>query len=174
MVPLFINSYLQPRPPTGRNLVLCFDGTSSAGKDVSVIVGSQHSLTNFPSFRKKHTNVVRMFELLQKDNNQRQFCYYQPGIGANVPLQEQATSKSSKPSKLSMIKDATLAKYVSLSSLSRRKLIVVGVKRNTEAHFGSIQVPNGSLSVGGSNLHVRIQPRFVPSHVLKTWLWFVT
>ncbi|KZS93571.1 hypothetical protein SISNIDRAFT_441474 [Sistotremastrum niveocremeum HHB9708] len=49
----------------GRNLVLCFDGTDA-------------------KFRSKNTNVVKFFGLLQKENVDRQMCYYQAGIGTYV------------------------------------------------------------------------------------------
>jgi len=45
-----------------RTLVLCFDGTSDA-------------------FTSKNTNVVKLFSLLEKDDQTRQLCYYQSGIG---------------------------------------------------------------------------------------------
>ncbi|CAE6463378.1 unnamed protein product [Rhizoctonia solani] len=45
-----------------RTLVLCFDGTSN-------------------HFSNRNTNVVKMFELLKKDDPGRQMVYYQTGIG---------------------------------------------------------------------------------------------
>lgn len=45
-----------------RNLVLCFDGTS-----------------NKPG--EKITNVLRLFQALNKNDEKKQLCYYQPGIG---------------------------------------------------------------------------------------------
>jgi hypothetical protein len=76
-----------------------------------------------------------MFELLQKDSP-RQICYYQPGIGtydAKVPLQEQTPSLASK---LSMLVDAALAKYVALLVQSPDPWVkqLIGHKWNTEAH----------------------------------------
>ncbi|KAG8944227.1 hypothetical protein FRC04_002094 [Tulasnella sp. 424] len=54
-------SSLKPtRPP--KTLILCFDGTSN-------------------SFSDENTNVVRLFNALEKHKSERQMCYYQPGIG---------------------------------------------------------------------------------------------
>ncbi|KAG8977139.1 hypothetical protein FRB90_008884, partial [Tulasnella sp. 427] len=50
----------QTRPP--RTLILCFDGTAD-------------------SFDDDVTNVVRLFAALEKEQPERQLCYYQPGIG---------------------------------------------------------------------------------------------
>ncbi|KIK69829.1 hypothetical protein GYMLUDRAFT_79892 [Collybiopsis luxurians FD-317 M1] len=47
---------------SSRTLVLCFDGTSN-----------EYDSTN--------TNVVKLFALLKKDNQDEQLCYYQAGIG---------------------------------------------------------------------------------------------
>lgn len=54
---------------------------------------------------------MRIYELLRKDD-ERQYCYYQPGIGtydAKVPLQAQSASLLSKTS---LAMEAILAKYV--------------------------------------------------------------
>ncbi|KDQ18883.1 hypothetical protein BOTBODRAFT_153759 [Botryobasidium botryosum FD-172 SS1] len=48
--------------PTGRNLVLCFDGTSNR-------------------FGETNTNVVKLFEVLKRDKEEKQMVYYQTGIG---------------------------------------------------------------------------------------------
>ncbi|KAG8903116.1 hypothetical protein FRC01_009325, partial [Tulasnella sp. 417] len=48
------------RPP--RTLILCFDGTAD-------------------SFDQDATNVVRLFSAFEKEQPDRQLCYYQPGIG---------------------------------------------------------------------------------------------
>ncbi|EIN12817.1 hypothetical protein PUNSTDRAFT_61007 [Punctularia strigosozonata HHB-11173 SS5] len=45
-----------------RTLVLCFDGTAN-------------------HFDGDNTNVVKLFELLKKDDHKVQLCYYQPGVG---------------------------------------------------------------------------------------------
>lgn len=45
-----------------RNLILCFDGTAKYYND-------------------GNTNVIRLFEGLDKNKTDRQICYYQPGIG---------------------------------------------------------------------------------------------
>ncbi|KAJ7721623.1 hypothetical protein B0H16DRAFT_1335184, partial [Mycena metata] len=74
----------------GRNLILCFDGTTNKFGEERI------------------TNIVRMFELLEK-NEANRFCYYQPRIGtydAKIPLQEQ---KSTLSSKISMTSDAIFA-----------------------------------------------------------------
>ncbi|KAG8926342.1 hypothetical protein FRC00_003010, partial [Tulasnella sp. 408] len=55
------NSSLEPTQPP-KMLVLCFDGTSN-------------------SFGEENTNVVRLFNALEKHKTGRQMCYYQPGIG---------------------------------------------------------------------------------------------
>ncbi|KDQ15887.1 hypothetical protein BOTBODRAFT_107984 [Botryobasidium botryosum FD-172 SS1] len=47
---------------TARNLVLCFDGTNS-------------------SFGPTNTNVVRLIEVLARDDDSKQMLYYQTGIG---------------------------------------------------------------------------------------------
>jgi len=74
----------------GRNLVLCFDGTTNKfGTD-------------------RITNVVRMFELLEKTSPE-QFCYYQPGIGtydAKIPVQDDNMTVFSK---FTMLVDAAFA-----------------------------------------------------------------
>ncbi|KAG8980681.1 hypothetical protein FRB90_007544, partial [Tulasnella sp. 427] len=49
----------------GRTLVLCFDGT-----------------TNIYDF--DNTNIIKFFDLLRKDEPDRQMVYYQPGIGTYV------------------------------------------------------------------------------------------
>ncbi|KAG8953853.1 hypothetical protein FRC04_001483 [Tulasnella sp. 424] len=49
----------------GRTLVLCFDGT-----------------TNLYDF--DNTNIIKFFDLLRKDDPDRQMVYYQPGIGTYV------------------------------------------------------------------------------------------
>ncbi|KAL0567603.1 hypothetical protein V5O48_014390 [Marasmius crinis-equi] len=49
-------------PPRSRNLILCFDGTSS-------------------EYSGENTNVVKFFSLLKKGNIDEQLCYYQAGIG---------------------------------------------------------------------------------------------
>ncbi|KAG9048238.1 hypothetical protein FS837_000437 [Tulasnella sp. UAMH 9824] len=49
----------------GRTLVLCFDGT-----------------TNIYDF--DNTNIIKFFDLLRKDDPDRQMVYYQPGIGTYV------------------------------------------------------------------------------------------
>ncbi|KDQ18896.1 hypothetical protein BOTBODRAFT_153774 [Botryobasidium botryosum FD-172 SS1] len=48
--------------PSGRNLVLCFDGTSNR-------------------FGEANTNVVKLFEVLKRDKEEEQMVYYQTGIG---------------------------------------------------------------------------------------------
>ncbi|KAK7677647.1 hypothetical protein QCA50_015443 [Cerrena zonata] len=53
---------LNTTTPKGRTLVLCFDGTSD-------------------QYDRDNTNVVRFYELLKKDDENEQLCYYQPGIG---------------------------------------------------------------------------------------------
>lgn len=57
---------MQQSPATSSNqprtLVLCFDGTGNA-------------------YNNEVTNVVRMFSALEKEQRDRQLCYYQPGIG---------------------------------------------------------------------------------------------
>ncbi|CAE7144134.1 unnamed protein product [Rhizoctonia solani] len=50
-----------------RTLVLCFDGTSN-------------------HFNRQNTNVVKMFELLKKDDPERQMVYYQTGVGTYTSL----------------------------------------------------------------------------------------
>ncbi|KDR82959.1 hypothetical protein GALMADRAFT_238664 [Galerina marginata CBS 339.88] len=68
----FLSSFPIPRPPlhmadssnTGnqpRSLVLCFDGSSN-------------------EYDADNTNVVKLFALLKKDNDE-QLCYYQAGVG---------------------------------------------------------------------------------------------
>lgn len=91
---------------------------------------------------KRLTNVVRMFELLQKDSP-RQICYYQPGIGtydAKVPLQEQTPSSASK---LSMLVDAALAKCVTFlvqpPDLWDKQLIVVPTWHEAEYESTSLE-----------------------------------
>ncbi|CEL52147.1 putative protein YEL023C OS=Saccharomyces cerevisiae (strain ATCC 204508 / S288c) GN=YEL023C PE=4 SV=1 [Rhizoctonia solani AG-1 IB] len=49
-----------------RTLVLCFDGT-----------------TNY--FDETNTNVVKLLDLLQRDNEEEQMVYYQPGVGTYAP-----------------------------------------------------------------------------------------
>ncbi|QRW27127.1 hypothetical protein RhiXN_01722 [Rhizoctonia solani] len=49
-----------------RTLVLCFDGT-----------------TNY--FDETNTNVVKLFSLLKRDNQEEQMVYYQPGVGTYTP-----------------------------------------------------------------------------------------
>ncbi|KAG8958743.1 hypothetical protein FRC00_002339 [Tulasnella sp. 408] len=49
----------------GRTLVLCFDGT-----------------TNIYDF--DNTNIIKFFDLLRKDDPDRQMVYYQPGVGTYV------------------------------------------------------------------------------------------
>lgn len=51
-----------PAPTGGRNLILCFDGTSNRYND-------------------KNTNVVKFMSLIKYDVPDRQLVYYQPGIG---------------------------------------------------------------------------------------------
>ncbi|KAG8680219.1 hypothetical protein FRC11_002790, partial [Ceratobasidium sp. 423] len=50
---------------TGRNLILCFDGT-----------GDQYDQDN--------SNIVRFVQLLKKDDRSKQMVYYQAGIGTGV------------------------------------------------------------------------------------------
>jgi uncharacterized protein (DUF2235 family) len=53
-----------------RSIVLCFDGTESKfGPD-------------------PYTNLLKLFRLLDKDDSSSQICYYQPGIGASMTIQE--------------------------------------------------------------------------------------
>ncbi|KDQ18885.1 hypothetical protein BOTBODRAFT_103545 [Botryobasidium botryosum FD-172 SS1] len=47
---------------SGRNLVLCFDGTSE-------------------KFGERNTNIVKLFEVLKRDKEEEQMVYYQTGIG---------------------------------------------------------------------------------------------
>ncbi|KIO29821.1 hypothetical protein M407DRAFT_226348 [Tulasnella calospora MUT 4182] len=54
-------SSLEPTLPP-KTLILCFDGTSN-------------------SFSDENTNVVRLFNALEKHKTGKQMCYYQPGIG---------------------------------------------------------------------------------------------
>ncbi|KAG8952364.1 hypothetical protein FRC04_004792 [Tulasnella sp. 424] len=51
--------------PPPRNLILCFDGTAKY-------------------FNDGNTNVIRLFEGLDKMKSERQMCYYQPGIGTYI------------------------------------------------------------------------------------------
>lgn len=58
---------LVERPKTsGRSLVLCFDGTSNHFSDMN-------------------TNVVKLVELLKKDDPSQQMVYYQTGVGTYSP-----------------------------------------------------------------------------------------
>ncbi|CDK26607.1 unnamed protein product [Kuraishia capsulata CBS 1993] len=50
-------------PAVSRNLILCFDGTHNQFESLPF------------------TNVLKLFRMLEKDND-NQICYYQPGIGA--------------------------------------------------------------------------------------------
>ena len=95
-----------------------------------------------------------MYELLRKDD-QRQFCYYQPGIGtydAKVPLQEQPASL---PSKVSLAMEAVFAKYV-LGEAIVQLIMVLPSQLYSEAHPWRLQILDGALSFGRSHLHVRI------------------
>ncbi|KAF8594721.1 hypothetical protein BDV93DRAFT_611738 [Ceratobasidium sp. AG-I] len=56
---------LKPKPVKERSLVLCFDGTSN-------------------HFSHQNTNVVKLVELLKKDDPERQMVYYQTGVGTYV------------------------------------------------------------------------------------------
>ncbi|KAG8876165.1 hypothetical protein FRB97_004372, partial [Tulasnella sp. 331] len=47
---------------SGRTLILCFDGTTN-------------------EFGTDNTNVIKLFQLLKKDDPGTQLVYYQPGIG---------------------------------------------------------------------------------------------
>ncbi|CAE6482239.1 unnamed protein product [Rhizoctonia solani] len=49
-----------------RTLVLCFDGTTNVYDDTN-------------------TNVVKLFSLLKRDDQEEQMVYYQPGVGTYVP-----------------------------------------------------------------------------------------
>ncbi|KAG8923715.1 hypothetical protein FRC01_012447, partial [Tulasnella sp. 417] len=51
--------------PQPRNLILCFDGTAKY-------------------FNDGNTNVIRLFQGLDKMRTDKQLCYYQPGIGTYV------------------------------------------------------------------------------------------
>ncbi|CAE6356295.1 unnamed protein product [Rhizoctonia solani] len=53
---------VRPRGLSKRTLVLCFDGTSN-------------------HFSSQNTNVVKLVELLKKDDPERQMVYYQTGVG---------------------------------------------------------------------------------------------
>ncbi|KAG9016007.1 hypothetical protein FRB90_003866 [Tulasnella sp. 427] len=59
---LIIPRKMERQPKT---LILCFDGTSN-------------------SFNDENTNVVRLFSALEKNEMDKQMCYYQPGIGTYV------------------------------------------------------------------------------------------
>ncbi|KAG8918945.1 hypothetical protein FRC01_001563 [Tulasnella sp. 417] len=65
-----LESSLLPVPPP-KTLILCFDGTSN-------------------SFSDENTNVVRLFNALEKHKMARQMCYYQPGIGRSLRASHQA------------------------------------------------------------------------------------
>ncbi|KAF8595457.1 hypothetical protein BDV93DRAFT_548796 [Ceratobasidium sp. AG-I] len=56
---------LKPEPIKERSLVLCFDGTSN-------------------HFSDQNTNVVKLVDLLKKDDPERQMVYYQTGVGTYV------------------------------------------------------------------------------------------
>ncbi|KAH7317499.1 hypothetical protein B0J17DRAFT_686697 [Rhizoctonia solani] len=76
---------------TGRNLIVCFDGT-----------GDQYD--------KDNSNIVRFVQLLKKDDRSKQMVYYQAGIGTGVG--PRPTSKFL--SKLSMTVDMALATGLSV------------------------------------------------------------
>ena len=79
---------------------------------------------------KRITNVVRIYELLRKDDG-RQYCYYQPGIGtydAKVPLQAQSATLLSETS---LAMEAMFAKYVLVRKSS------CTANRSSAAIFGS-------------------------------------
>jgi len=48
----------------GRTIVLCFDGTGN-------------------EFSDNITNVLKLYQLLKKEDDKKQLCYYQTGIGTN-------------------------------------------------------------------------------------------
>ncbi|QRV79027.1 choline transport protein [Ceratobasidium sp. AG-Ba] len=83
--PLKTGDFPQVIPPverhTGRNLILCFDGT-----------GDQYDNDN--------SNIVRFFQLLKKDDRSKQMVYYQAGIGTGI------NSKGSTNSFINKISDA--------------------------------------------------------------------
>ncbi|CAE6498953.1 unnamed protein product [Rhizoctonia solani] len=56
---------LKPVSPE-RSIILCFDGTSN-------------------QFSNQNTNVVKLVELLKKDDPERQMVYYQAGVGTYAP-----------------------------------------------------------------------------------------
>jgi uncharacterized protein (DUF2235 family) len=65
-----------------RTLVLCFDGTAGMFTPkvlTRLSVSPLHSGTH--PINVKNTNVVKLFGLLEKDDQARQLCYYQSGVG---------------------------------------------------------------------------------------------
>ncbi|CAE7055861.1 unnamed protein product [Rhizoctonia solani] len=58
-----LKAKLRQKPiASNRSIILCFDGTSN-------------------HFSNQNTNVVKLVELLKKDDPERQMVYYQPGVG---------------------------------------------------------------------------------------------
>ncbi|CAE6474913.1 unnamed protein product [Rhizoctonia solani] len=76
---------------TGRNLIVCFDGT-----------GDQYD--------KDNSNIVRFVQLLKKDDRSKQMVYYQAGIGTGVGPRPSGKFLS----KLSMTVDMALATGLSV------------------------------------------------------------
>ncbi|KAG9002752.1 hypothetical protein FRB90_011321, partial [Tulasnella sp. 427] len=70
-------SVLQSQP---RNLILCFDGTAKY-------------------FNDGNTNVIRLFQGLDKMRTDSQICYYQPGIGTYVSPTKSVNQISRRASK---------------------------------------------------------------------------
>ncbi|CCO35988.1 putative protein YEL023C [Rhizoctonia solani AG-1 IB] len=71
---------------TGRNLILCFDGTGE-------------------EFDKDITNIVRFFRMLKKGDPSRQMVYYQPGVGTGM----KTSSANPFLKKFSLLVDAAFA-----------------------------------------------------------------
>ncbi|KAG9076960.1 hypothetical protein FS749_011201, partial [Ceratobasidium sp. UAMH 11750] len=63
---IYYRLWTKEPPPPVRSLVLCFDGTSN-------------------QFSNQNTNVVKLMELLKKNDPDRQLVYYQTGVGTYAP-----------------------------------------------------------------------------------------
>lgn len=68
-------------PRRARTLVLCFDGTGDQFDDDVCILPSMAFVQVITSLILQNSNIVRLFQLLKKNDPTRQMCYYQAGIG---------------------------------------------------------------------------------------------
>ncbi|QRW23944.1 hypothetical protein RhiXN_10268 [Rhizoctonia solani] len=134
---------LKPKSTPKRSLVLCFDGTSN-------------------QFSNRNTNVVKIFELLKKDDPDRQMVYYQTGVGTYTS----SAWKSSFSQSIAKFADLAVAWYLYQHVIDGYKFLVESYRDGDKIYiFGFSRGAYTARALAGMVHCVGLLPRHNVEHI---------